>query len=152
MVALVGFRQVAVPFDRPARHAGNGNYNRFFGSLRIGVNGVVGFSTTLLNMSTVVGLVAALLAFITGATYVGFKLAGTDFPVGNPTIVVLVLFIGGIQLICLGIIGLYIGRIYDEVKRRPRFIVDRAEGFDEPALPASSPVTPVTPVREVEAL
>ena len=154
MVALVGFRQVAVPFDRPARHAGKGNYNRFFGSLRIGVNGVVGFSTTLLNMSTVVGLIAALLAFITGATYVGFKLAGTDFPVGNPTIVVLVLFVGGIQLICLGIIGLYIGRIYDEVKRRPRFIVDRAEGFDERAVPASSPVTPVTPVtpvREVEA-
>jgi glycosyltransferase involved in cell wall biosynthesis len=138
MVALVGFKQVAVPFDRPARHAGRGNYNRFFGSLRIGINGVVGFSTTLLNMSMILGLMAALVAFITGATYIGFKLAGTDFPVGNPTIVVLILLIGGVQLICLGIIGLYIGRIYDEVKRRPRYIVDRAEGFgDAVGLPPS---------------
>lgn len=152
MVALVGFSQIAVPFDRPARYAGHGNYNRFFGSLRIGINGVVGFSTTLLNMSTIVGLIAAVLAFITGVTYVGFKLAGTDFPVGNPTIVVLVLFIGGVQLICLGIIGLYIGRIYDEVKRRPRYIVDRSEGFEDeiaaaPGLPTRVAPAPVVDVR-----
>ena len=100
------------------------------------MNGVVGFSDPLLNMSTIVGLLSAVLAFITAATYVGFKLAGTDFPVGNPTIVVLVLFVGGVQLICLGIIGLYVGRIYDEVKRRPRYIVDRAEGFAAGALAA----------------
>jgi dolichol-phosphate mannosyltransferase len=142
MVALVGFRQVAVPFDRPARHSGRGNYNRFFGSLRIGVNGVVGFSTALLNMSTIIGLLAALLAFVTGVAYLGFKLAGTDFPVGNPTIVVLVLFVGGIQLICLGIIGLYVGRIYDEVKRRPRYIVDRSEGFSPDVDPLALPVVP----------
>ena len=151
MVALVGFRQVAVPFDRPPRHSGRGNYNRFFGSLRIGVNGVVGFSTALLNMSTILGLVAAMLAFLTGAAYLGFKLAGTHFPVGNPTIVVLVMFVGGVQLICLGIIGLYVGRIYDEVKRRPRYIVDRAEGFDSEVALLSPPVASV-PDRRAELI
>ena len=58
------------------------------------------------------------------------KLAGTRFPIDNPAIIILVLFMGGVQLITVGILGEYIGRIYDEVKRRPKFIVDRAEGFE----------------------
>jgi Na+/H+ antiporter NhaC len=57
------------------------------------------------------------------------KLCGFPFPVGNPTLVILILFMGGIQLISVGILGEYIGRIYEEVRARPRFIVDRAEGF-----------------------
>lgn len=129
LVALVGFRQVAVPFDRPARHSGKGNYNQFVGSLRIGFNGLVAFSTALLNLSTVVGFLAAGGAFLTALVYGVLKLSGIAFPIGNPTIVILVLFLGGVQLICLGIMGQYVGRIYDEVKRRPRYIVDRADGF-----------------------
>jgi dolichol-phosphate mannosyltransferase len=58
------------------------------------------------------------------------KLCGFPFPVGNPTLVILILFMGGIQLISVGILGEYIGRIYEEVRARPRFIVDRAEGFE----------------------
>jgi dolichol-phosphate mannosyltransferase len=58
------------------------------------------------------------------------KLTGTPFPLGNPTIVILILFLGGIQLISTGILGEYIGRIYEEVKQRPKFIVDQAIGFD----------------------
>jgi dolichol-phosphate mannosyltransferase len=141
LVALVGFRQTAVLFDRPARHSGSGNYNRFVGSLRIGFNGVVAFSSALLNVSTVLGFVAAALAFITGASYLILKLAGTDFPVGNPTIVALVLFTAGIQLICLGILGQYVGRIYEETKNRPRFIVARSYGW--PSLESE-----LTPRRE----
>lgn len=129
LVALVGFEQEALVFDRPARHAGKGNYNQFVGSLRIGLNGLVAFSSALLNVSTVVGFIAAATAFITAIVYVVLKLAGTDFPLGNPTIVAVVLFLGGIQLICLGIMGQYVGRIYDEAKQRPRYIVARAEGF-----------------------
>jgi glycosyltransferase involved in cell wall biosynthesis len=131
LVALVGFEQIAVEFDRPARHAGDGNYNRFVGSLRIGFNGLVAFSSALLNLSTVVGFVAAALSFLTGLTYVGLKLGGVDFPVGNATIVVLVLGIGGLQLICIGILGQYVGRIYEEVKQRPRYIVSQSAGFAE---------------------
>jgi len=129
LVALVGFEQAAVEFDRPARHAGKGNYNRFTGSLRIGFNGLVAFSNALLNLATLVGFVAAGLAFLTGFSYFVLKLAGVDFPVGNPTIVTLVLLIGGIQLICIGILGQYIGRIYEEVKERPRYIVARSAGW-----------------------
>ena len=130
LVALVGFEQTAVEFDRPARHSGDGNYNRFTGSLRIGFNGLVAFSSALLNLSTVVGFVSAALAFVTGFAYVALKLGGVDFPVGNPTIVALVLLLGGLQLICIGILGQYVGRIYEEVKQRPRYIVSRSAGFD----------------------
>jgi dolichol-phosphate mannosyltransferase len=56
-------------------------------------------------------------------------LCGFPFPLGNPTMVILILFMGGIQLISVGILGEYIGRIYEEVRARPKFIVDRAEGF-----------------------
>ena len=99
---------------------------------------------------TWVGFVAAGLSFIVGVAYLIATLAGAPFPVGNPTIVALVLFIGGVQLICLGIMGQYIGRIYDEVKRRPRYIVDVAEGFVEPHA-ADSPASrsrPSVPVAE----
>ena len=116
-------------FDRPARHAGKGNYNRFFGSFKIGLNGIVGFSSALLNLSTVLGFFAAATSFLLGASYVLLQLLDQSFPIGNPTIVAVVLFIGGLQLICLGIIGQYIGRIYDEVKHRPRYIVSQLVGL-----------------------
>jgi dolichol-phosphate mannosyltransferase len=128
LVALVGYKQTEVLFDRPSRFSGKGNYNQWVGSLRIGFNGLVGFSSALLNLATVAGFVAAFFSFIFGSVYVLAQVIGADFPVGNPTIVFLVLFIGGVQLICLGIIGQYIGRIYDEVKRRPRFIVSEVIG------------------------
>lgn len=131
LVALVGFEQDAVTYDRPARHAGKGNYNRFLGSLRIGFNGIVAFSSALLGLSAVLGFVAAFLSLATGLGYFIAKLLGAGFPVGNPTVVCIVLLLGGLQLICLGVVGLYIGRIYDEVKQRPRYIVDQSIGFDE---------------------
>jgi glycosyltransferase involved in cell wall biosynthesis len=129
LVALVGYKQTEVIFDRPARHSGKGNYNRFFGSFKIGLNGIIGFSSALLNLSTVLGFLAAITSFILGASYVVLQLFGQPFPVGNPSIVAVVLFVGGLQLICLGIIGQYIGRIYDEVKHRPRYIVSQLVGL-----------------------
>ena len=130
LVALIGYDQTSVAYDRAARHSGRGNYNRFLGSLRIGFNGVVAFSNALLNLSTILGFLAAGASFVTGLVYLGLKLSGADFPLGNPTVVILVLLLGGFQLICLGVLGQYIGRIYDEAKRRPRYIVDRAVGLD----------------------
>lgn len=125
LVALVGYDQVAIEFDRPERFAGKGNYNRFLGSLRIGFNGLVAFSSALLNLSTILGLGAAVVAVLVAIAYGLAKLFGVDFPIGNTTIVVIVLLLGGLQLVCLGIAGQYIGRIYDEVKRRPRYIIAR---------------------------
>ena len=133
LIALIGYKQTEVIFDRPARHSGKGNYNRFFGSFKIGLNGIVGFSSALLNLSTLLGVLAAITSFLLGAAYVVLQIFGQSFPIGNPTIVAVVLFVGGLQLICLGIIGQYIGRIYDEVKQRPRYIVAQSLGVKTPS-------------------
>jgi dolichol-phosphate mannosyltransferase len=130
MVALVGFKQTSILFDRPPRFAGKGNYNRFLGSLRIGFNGIFCFSNYTLTLSTQLGFIIAICAFLVGFVYALLKIAGVPFPLGNPTIVILVLFLGGIQLVSIGILGEYIGRIYEEVKERPRFIVESSHGFE----------------------
>jgi glycosyltransferase involved in cell wall biosynthesis len=131
MVAVVGFRQCIIPFDRPARFSGETNYNRFFGSLRIGFNGIFCFSTYALTLSTQCGFAIAGLSVLGAVAYGVAKLCGFPFPVGNPTLVLIILFLGSIQLISVGILGEYIGRIYEEVRSRPKFIVDRAEGFNK---------------------
>jgi dolichol-phosphate mannosyltransferase len=133
MVAVVGFKQYLLPFERPPRFAGETHYNRFFGSLRIGFNGIFCFSTYALTLSTQFGFLIAGFSFLFALAYLIMKLSGFPFPVGNPTLVLLFLFLGGIQLISVGILGEYIGRIYEEVRARPRFIVDRAEGFGGPS-------------------
>jgi dolichol-phosphate mannosyltransferase len=135
MVAIVGFKQCLVPFDRPPRFSGETNYNRFFGSLRIGFNGIFGFSSYALTLSTQMGFIIAGVSFLVAVVYLVMKLCGFPFPIGNPTLVILVLFLGGIQLISVGILGEYIGRIYEEVRARPKFIVERAEGL--PANPGN---------------
>ena len=129
MVAVVGFRQAIIPFDRPARFAGETNYNRFIGSLRIGFNGIFCFSTYALTLSTWLGFVVSGFSFLLMAVYLFYKLMGWPIVWGNPTLVILISFLGGIQLISVGILGEYIGRIYEEVRARPKFIVERAEGF-----------------------
>ena len=129
MVALVGFQQAIIPFDRPARFAGETNYNRFFGSLRIGFNGIFCFSTYALTLSTWLGFLVSGFSFLLMAVYLFYKLMGWEILWGNPTQVILISFLGGIQLISIGILGEYIGRIYEEVRARPKFIVERAEGF-----------------------
>ncbi|MFM7751759.1 MAG: glycosyltransferase family 2 protein [Opitutaceae bacterium] len=129
MVAVVGFRQAIIPFDRPARFAGETNYNRFIGSLRIGFNGIFCFSTYALTLSTWLGFVVSGFSFLLMAVYLFYKLMGWTIVWGNPTLVILISFLGGIQLISVGILGEYIGRIYEEVRGRPKFIVERAEGF-----------------------
>ncbi|MEO7346739.1 MAG: glycosyltransferase family 2 protein [Opitutaceae bacterium] len=131
MVSIVGFRQALIPFDRPARFAGQTNYNRFLGSLRIGFNGIFCFSTYALRLSTFLGFILAGGAFAFALLYLVAKLFNLfPFASGNPTIVILILFLGGIQLISVGILGEYIGRIYEEVRSRPKFIVERTEGFN----------------------
>jgi glycosyltransferase involved in cell wall biosynthesis len=130
MVALIGFKQTSIMFDRPPRFAGKGNYNRFLGSLRIGFNGIFCFSNYALTLSTQLGFLVAICAFLVGFAYALLKVAGVPFPLGNPTIVIVVLFLGGIQLVSIGILGEYIGRIYEEVKGRPRFILEGSHGFD----------------------
>jgi glycosyltransferase involved in cell wall biosynthesis len=127
LVALVGFSQTEVLYEREARHAGRGNYNRYLGSLRIGLNGVFGFSTIPLQVMMWTGFVIALLSACAILIMIALKLLyGDAYPLGTPTITILVLFIGGVQLAAIGVLGEYVGRVYDEVRRRPPYIVERA--------------------------
>jgi dolichol-phosphate mannosyltransferase len=130
LVALVGFPQTSVLYDREPRAAGEAHYNRFFGSLRIGLNGIVGFSRYPLHLISLAGLALSVIALLLGLVYLISTIVNFNIPWGNPTLVMLICLFGGIQLFSLGIIGEYVGRIYDEVKRRPMFIVETLEGFD----------------------
>jgi dolichol-phosphate mannosyltransferase len=131
LVGLVGFRQTSVLYDRDPRTAGQSKYNRFWGSLLIGLNGIVGFSRYPLQLISMLGFCLAGLAFLLAIVYLGLKLGGINFPVGNPTIVIVVAFFSGIQLLCLGVIGEYVGRIYDESRDRPKYIIESRHGWGD---------------------
>jgi dolichol-phosphate mannosyltransferase len=128
LVSLVGFRQTVVQFDRPMRFAGQTHYPAI-GSMRIALNGLLCFSTVALRLSSVMGFLTAGFSLLLTFAYLLLKIIGYPILWGNPTMVILITFLGGVQLISVGILGEYIGRIYDEVRMRPKFIVDRAVGF-----------------------
>ncbi len=125
LVAYVGFKQAFVEYDRDERLGGAGKYNRFIGSMRIGLNGLIGFSSKPLQIMSIMGFFFAAFSFLLGAWYVFQKLIGVDLTPGLSTTVLVVTFFAGVQLLCMGLMGEYIGRIYDEVKRRPKYIIDR---------------------------
>ncbi len=137
LVALVGFRSTSVLYDRDPRAAGTSKYNRFWGSLVIGLNGVIGFSRFPLQLISLIGTAFAAIAFIFAMLYLTLKLIGVAFPVGNPTIVIVIAFFSGIQLLSLGVMGEYVGRIYDETRRRPKYIVESRYGWDGTTEPAA---------------
>ena len=130
LVAYVGFKQAFIEYDRDERYAGSGNYNRLTGSLKIGLNGLISFSSRPLFVMSIGGFILAALSFLLGAWYVLQKLIGFELSPGLPTTVLIVSFFAGVQLLGLGLIGEYVGRIYDEVKRRPLFIIDKKTNFD----------------------
>src|SRR5258705_5217180 len=132
LVAYVGFKQTAVLYKRDARLSGTGNYNRLLGSLRIGINGLVGFSSRPLQVMSMAGFIVAAISFAIGLWYLIQKLMGFDLTPGLPTTVLVISFFSGVQLLALGVVGEYIGRIYDESKRRPMYIVDRKVNFSDP--------------------
>ena len=129
MVSYVGFKQSKIYFDRKERSFGKSKYNKFTGSLRIGINGIVGFSSRPLFLMTISGFLIALLSFLIGLWYFIQKIAGVMITPGVPTIVILISFYSGIQLLGMGILGEYIGRIYNEVKQRPKYILDKKINF-----------------------
>ncbi len=132
LVSFIGFKQTSILYDRKERYKGSGHYSNFFGSLKIAVNGLVCYSNFLLNFVFWLGLAIAILAcllsiFLVINVYFGDKI----YPIGLSSIILSVLFIGGVQLISLGIVGQYIARIYDETKDRPKYIVDKKINFEE---------------------
>lgn len=124
MVAWVGFRQIGVPYRRHARKAGETKYP-FRKMLRLALNAITGFSTIPLKLATWGGSLAVALALL---LLLAWLLRGA--PAGQSTLAALVLFIGGVQLWVAGILGEYIGRIYDEVRHRPLYLVREVKRQD----------------------
>lgn len=131
MVAWTGFRQEAVPFLRAPRHAGKTKYP-LWKMLRLAMDGVLSFSRLPLRVATWLGLLAA------GAGVVGIgyaliaRLVAGVWVSGWTAVFLAVLFIGGVQMMLLGLLGEYVGRIYGEVKRRPLYFVKERLGFPRP--------------------
>jgi len=131
LVGLVGFRQTSVLYDRDPRVNGASKYNRLWGSLLIGFNGIVGFSRYPLQLISFLGMALSMVAFLLAIVYFVLKLAGANFPLGNPTIIIVISLFSGIQMLSLGVIGEYVGRIYDESRDRPKYIVESRHGWEE---------------------
>lgn len=140
MVAWAGFRQIALPYKRAERFAGQTKYP-LFKLLGLATDGILSFSTKPLQLSIGLGIACAGLAFC-GVVYAVFERLFTDNWVpGWAAIMVAVLFMGGVQLITIGILGEYVGRIYGELKRRPLYVVSEYIGFEgAPPTHSRSPV------------
>jgi dolichol-phosphate mannosyltransferase len=140
MVAWVGFRQTALPYRRAERWAGTSKYP-LRKMLRFATDGILSFSTRPLQMSIGLGLASAALA-LAGIVYaVVARLLTDDWVPGWAAIMVAVLFIGGVQLISVGVLGEYVGRIYGEIKRRPLYVVGERIGFgDDGTAPVRPPM------------
>ena len=127
----VGFSQIAMPYERHARSAGDTKYT-VVKLLKLGLDGVFAYSHIPLRVSFLLGTVISLVAFGFAAIYLSQRLfVDTYIPQGFTTLAILILFLGGVQLLSIGLLGEYLGRVYEEVKRRPEFIERELIGFDE---------------------
>jgi dolichol-phosphate mannosyltransferase len=129
MFSWVGFRQSGVPYASPPRPAGRSKYSRVR-MFRLAGDAVIGFSSRPLRLGLNLGFAVSLLSILFGLSAVFSKLAGVFVVPGWTSIMVLVGIVGGIQLVVLGVIGEYIAHIFDEVKRRPLYVVSRLHGVD----------------------
>ena len=124
----VGFKQIGVEYERAERYAGETKYP-LRKMLRLALNAITSFSYLPLQLATYFGFALAFVSLVGIVLTIILRLSGSSAFAGQATTLVSVLFLGGIQLIFLGIIGEYLGRIYDEVKARPLYIVSRAYGL-----------------------
>ena len=137
LFAWIGYRQTAVYYQRDPRLAGQTKWN-YWRLTQLAIEGITSFSTAPLKLATWTGLAAALFAFVYGLWVLGSALLYGNAVRGYPSLMVVILFLGGIQLLALGVIGEYLGRNYAESKRRPLYFVEerRRPGA---AAPASRP-------------
>lgn len=119
----IGFPQKGVPYERDPRHAGNTKWN-YFGLFNLAIEGITSFTTGPLRLATFIGLITATGAFMYGIYMIMRTLFfGNPVP-GYPSLIVIVLFLGGVQLTAIGIMGEYLGRIFNETKNRPLYFVN----------------------------
>ena len=138
MVSWLGFSQVGVPYHRAARQAGSTKFS-LLKMLRFALDGIASFSTAPLKLASWLGFAVSGVALMGILVTLYARLFEKNWVQGWASLVIAILFLGGVQLICLGIIGEYVGRIYGESKRRPLYLVRERLGFeqDSPDLPDS---------------
>ncbi|NEO28440.1 MAG: glycosyltransferase, partial [Kamptonema sp. SIO4C4] len=125
----VGLQQTSILFERNERFAGERKYT-FRKSFSLALNGIISFSRVPLRLATYLGLIAAAIALIMAAMVLYWRLFPADSPLtGFATILIAVFFLGAVQLVSIGILGEYIGRIYEEVKGRPLYVLSEVGGF-----------------------
>ena len=127
----VGFKQTAVFFERDPRYSGKTKWN-YWKLWNFAIEGITSFSYIPLQAASYLGLLVSVFAFFYGVFIIAFKLLHGIAVPGYASLMAAVLFLGGIQLLTLGILGEYIGRIYDEVKQRPLYVIHKTYGFDNP--------------------
>jgi dolichol-phosphate mannosyltransferase len=130
MSAWVGFRQIGVGYRRAARFAGETKYP-FRKMFRLALNAITSFSYFPLQLATYIGFISAGISILAIPIVFIMRLTGAAAFLGQASTLIAVLFLGGVQLISLGILGEYIGRIYDEAKGRPLYIVSEAPSDPE---------------------
>ena len=118
----VGFKQVGYKYDRASRHAGRSKYT-FWRLLFLAVNGVVSLSETPLRIAMILGFSISSLSILVGCYYFIKKMLVGLSPPGFATLITAILFLAGVQLITVGVVGEYVGRIFDEVKQRPLYVI-----------------------------
>jgi glycosyltransferase involved in cell wall biosynthesis len=138
MFAWLGFRQTEVTFHRPPRVAGETKYP-FWKMLYLALNGVLSFSDAPLRLAIWLGLAVSAFAVVYGSYVIGSWFAGSDYVTGWSSTIVVISFLCGVNMLMTGIMGLYIGRIHAEVKRRPLYVVGRRVGFERAAQPQHIP-------------
>jgi glycosyltransferase involved in cell wall biosynthesis len=129
MVAWLGFRRTRILFDVPGRVSGTSHWSTF-ALLRLATGAITAFSSAMLQLVTVVGLLFLAFSLVLGAQTLYLKIRGQAVT-GFTTVILLLLIIGSLLMISLGLIGLYLARIYDEVKARPRCVVAEEVGFED---------------------
>ena len=130
MSVWVGFRQTGVEYKRAPRHAGETKYP-LRKMLRFAMDAITGFSYFPLQLAMYIGFISAGLSILAIPVVIAMRLAGSQAFFGQATTLIAVLFLGGVQLISLGILGEYVGRLYDEAKGRPLYIVSEAPNEPE---------------------
>lgn len=127
MFCWIGYRKKEIVFDRGDRAAGQSNWN-FFSLFNLAIEGITSFTTTPLRFASVFGFIIAFFAFILMIYYLVKTIIWGDDIQGFPTLITVILFLGGVQLLSIGILGEYLGRIFNETKNRPVYIAREYNG------------------------
>jgi glycosyltransferase involved in cell wall biosynthesis len=145
LFAWVGYPVKAVPYARAPRHAGRSGWT-YLGLWKLALEGITGFTVAPLKVATYAGLAVALFASVFGAQLIARTLLFGNPVAGYPSLMTVILFLGGVQLLTLGVIGEYLGRVFNETKNRPLYLVERH--LPSAVAAVSSPPLPPAPSRK----